>query len=162
MTVPLNFPHIGHIGRRVRPLVMMLCLIPLVACGGLFQHADTTTVAIKVSPDANENSAIEVDVVAIYDTKLLDTLLAVPARQWFAQKQQYALDYPNGTKVWNWQLVPGQIVPPQDIATQTSNAYGVLVFANYRSSGDHRARIGSLESVSITLEQKGFVVTAVP
>jgi type VI secretion system protein len=144
-----------------KQIALGLGLLGLSACGEIFQHAATSQVSLIATPTANQNSAIEVDVVAIYNDALLKTLLTIPARQWFPNKAQYALDYPQGFKAWNWQLVPGQTVPSQDLSTDTDIAYGVLVFANYRTDGDHRARIGSLEKVTITLEQKGFTVLAV-
>lgn len=158
------FGIVSKVRLRTKRAALGLCLLSLgtlAACGGIFQHASTSQVTLIATPTANQNSAVEVDVVAVYSDALLKTLLTVPARQWFPNKAQYALDYPQGYKAWNWQLVPGQTIPSQDIATQTDKAYGVLVFANYRTEGDHRARIGSLEKVTITLEQKGFTVLAV-
>jgi type VI secretion system protein len=135
--------------------------VSVVGCGEIFQYATTTQIELHVDPNANQNSAVEVDVVAIYDKPLFDALLTLPARQWFPQKAQFALDYPQGFKAWNWQLVPGQSVPARTISDDTEAAYGVLVFANYRTEGDHRARIGTLSKVVITLQQQGFVVQAI-
>lgn len=149
---------------RLGSLCGAVAVVALVlsGCGDIFQHADTSSITLRVLPDANENSAVEVDVVAVYDQDLLKTLLTVPARDWFVKRDQFALDFPNGFKAWNWQVVPGQEVPTREIASETDKAYGVLVFANYRSAGDHRARIGSLSEVTITLQKDGFVVAAPP
>jgi type VI secretion system protein len=154
-------PHFRFLFRRTLLLCSVMMALTISGCGSIFQHATTAQVEFHVDPTANENSAVEVDVVAVYNKTLLDTLLALPARQWFPQKAQFALDYPDGYKAWNWQLVPGQNVPPREISAETDKAYGVLVFANYRTDGDHRARIGTLSRVVITLQQKGFTVSAI-
>lgn len=140
-------------------LAALLALAPA-ACGGLglFQSADTATVRFAVAPDANGNAPVAVDVVAVKDSNLLETLLKLPAGQWFSQRDQMRLDYPDGFAKWSWELVPGQPVPDTDVEDAASDAYGVLVFASYRTPGDHRARIGSLEDVTIVLERDGFVL----
>jgi len=49
---------------------------------------------VTIAPDANENSAIAVDLVVVYDAKLADELLKLPAAKWFAGKEQFARDHP--------------------------------------------------------------------
>ncbi|GAB3438592.1 hypothetical protein [Insolitispirillum peregrinum] len=140
--------------------VMALAMLGMTACSSdSLQHAETARVTLQIAPDANQDSAIELDIVAVYDSDLLKTLLAMPARDWFSRRRQFELDYPKGWKAWNWQVVPGQIVPTQDIQADTGSAYGVLVFANYRTPGDHRARVTKLSSVVVQLQRDGFVVT---
>lgn len=140
-------------------LAVLLAFGPA-ACGGwtLFQSSDTARVRFDVAADANGNAPVAVDVVAVKDAALLETLLKLPAAQWFAQRDQMRLDYPTGFTAWSWELVPGQPVADTDVEDATGDAYGVLVFASYRTKGDHRARIGSLEDVTIVLEREGFVI----
>lgn len=134
-------------------------LLGLGGCSGKsYQHAETARVQMDVAPDANQDSAIEVDIVAIYDADLLETLLKIPARDWFSKRRQFELDYPKGWKAWNWQVVPGQSIPTQDISADSGASYGVLVFANYRTPGDHRARVSKVTDVIVHLQRDGFVV----
>lgn len=150
--------------RRPIPSLMLAALVVLAlapaACGGLsiFQSSDTALVRFDVAADANGNAPVAVDVVAVKDSALLDTLLKLPAGQWFAQRDQMRLDYPGGFTKWSWELVPGQPVPDTDVEDATTDAYGVVVFASYRTKGDHRARIGTLENVTIVLGRDGFVI----
>ncbi|MGC2855983.1 hypothetical protein ACM64Y_10955 [Novispirillum sp. DQ9] len=147
--------------RRLPSLVLaaLLSLAPA-ACGGLgwLQSSDTATIRFDVAADANGNAPVAVDVVAVKDVALLETLLKLPAAQWFTQRDQMRLDYPTGFTAWSWELVPGQSVPATEVADETGDAYGVLVFASYRTKGDHRARVGALEDVTIALERDGFVI----
>jgi type VI secretion system protein len=144
---------------KARCLVLVLASV-LTACGGLFQSSDTARVRFDIAADANANAPVAVDVVAVKDAALLDALLKLPAGQWFAQRSQMRLDYPTGFTSWSWELVPGQTVPETDVSDATGDAYGVLVFASYRTPGDHRARVGALTDVVIALQRDGFVVTA--
>lgn len=152
----------GSVGVSVKAMICLATLggvLALGACSGKsYQHAETARVHIEVAPDANQDSAIEVDIVAVYDSDLLETLLKMPARDWFTKRRQFELDYPKGWKAWNWQLVPGQVLPVQDIASDSEASYGVLVFANYRTPGDHRARVSKVTDVLVRLQRDGFVV----
>src|SRR6059058_3961402 len=48
---------------------------------------------VTVAPDANENSAVAVDVVVVYDPIALDQLMKLSARKWFTDKKQFLNDH---------------------------------------------------------------------
>src|ERR1043166_2314528 len=54
---------------------------------------------VSVAPALNENAPVAVDLVVVYDAKVLDALLKLPAAEWFTKKQQFVKDYPNGLDV---------------------------------------------------------------
>jgi len=109
------------------------------------------TVSIYAEPDANQNSAIAVDLVLVYNQELLKTFGQMSAAKYFASSKQLLLDNPSLLDVWHWELVPGQIVedfsPPQD----KGDAYGAYVFANYLTPGDHRVRVAPNGVIKILL-----------
>lgn len=109
------------------------------------------TVSIYAEPDANQNSAIAVDLVLVYNQDLLKTVGKMSAAAYFSSSRQLLLDNPSLLDIWHWELVPGQIVedfsPPQD----KGDAYGGYVFANYLTPGDHRVRVAPNGIVKILL-----------
>src|SRR5688572_32414526 len=69
-------------------------------------------VKVHVSPAANNNNPVAVDLVLVSDKKLLKQLMALSAREWFEKRHQFALDYPKetGLSAGRWEWVPGQQV----------------------------------------------------
>src|SRR4051812_20578956 len=63
-------------------------------------------VKVHVSPQANKNNPVAVDLVLVTDKKLLKELSKMSARDWFEQRHQVQLDYPRETALvagsWEW------------------------------------------------------------
>lgn len=131
-------------------------------------------VEVTVDPKANQDTAVAMDLVVVYEEGLLNTLLKLSASAYFAQKKQIIRDNPGQIYIWSWEVVPGQIVPPRQIKLpQTSmvssffdivsfnskkiqKPQGGLFFANYLTPGDHRIRVGKETGAKITLGPKDF------
>lgn len=142
-------------------LTVFLALTPA-GCNSLSPGVKTTAVEIFVAPGANNDSALQVDVVAVYDQTLLTRLLAMPAATWFSTKSQILLDYPDGFRAWNWQLVPGTQIVSTDVSPDSAKSYDILVFAGYGVPGDHRARLGRLDHVRLSMGATGFTAQEIP
>jgi type VI secretion system protein len=112
---------------------------------------------ISVSPEANRNSPIAVELVIAYQGKLLDELLKMPAGDWFRKREQFLRDHPGGVDTWKWEWVPGQEVPAMEISYRVGAKGGVL-FADYATPGDHRARIDPHQPVRLVLNPTDFTV----
>ncbi len=114
---------------------------------------------ISIAEDANNNNPVAVDYVQVYNKELLDTILKMPAKEWFEKRDQLKRDYPGNESFasWSWEWIPGQEVEIKKLPVMTK-AKGGLVFANYFSKGDHRARIGPNKSFKLTLLKDSFVV----
>ncbi|SUX76023.1 T6SS protein Cts2N [Citrobacter freundii] len=63
-------------------------------------------VVIETVADANDNTPVAVDIVAIADNALLPTVQSLSATQWFNAKSQLLRDSPDGLHVWSLELVP--------------------------------------------------------
>lgn len=152
-----------RVGRRAGwiALILFLSLTPA-GCNSLSPGVKTSAVEIFVAPGANNDSALQVDVVAVYDHTLLTRLLAMPATAWFTTKPQITLDYPDGFRVWNWQLVPGTQMVATDVSPDSGKSYDILVFAGYAAPGDHRARLGKLDHVRLSMGPTGFTAQEIP
>jgi type VI secretion system protein len=110
---------------------------------------------VEVAPDANEHSAIAVDLIVVYDSRLVEPLMKLRAAEWFAQKKQYRKDHPKEVEVHEWEWVPSQQVGKLSIAYQ-SGAQKVVVFADYGTDGDHRAAVEPQQSFDLRLRNIDF------
>jgi hypothetical protein len=106
---------------------------------------------VTVAPDANENSAVAVDVVVVYDPIALDQLMKLPARKWFADKKQFENDHRGQIDVQSWEWAPSQSVGEQSVAYH-SGARKIVVFADYLREGDHRAALDPQQPFHLTLD----------
>lgn len=110
---------------------------------------------VEIAPDANEDSPIAVDLVFVYDKKLLDTLLKTPATEWFAKREQFIKDYGNALVVEKWEWVPGQQIDRISIPYR-AGARRVVLFADYVTEGDHRATADPQEPFKLVLGTRDF------
>ena len=116
-------------------------------------------VKIHVSPGANNNNPVAVDLVLVADKKLLQELMKMSASEWFEKRQQVELDHPKETALAaaRWEWVPGQQVQVDRIPVKLDIVGGV-VFANYFNAGTHRASIDPRKGILITLDDENFCV----
>ena len=117
-------------------------------------------VTIYAEPDANQNSAIAIDVVLIYDNELLGAISKMTANKYFEASNQLRLDNPSLIDVWRWELVPGQVVSNFSTHSDKGSAYGGIVFANYLTPGDHRVKIPPSGEVKILLQKNDLLSIA--
>jgi type VI secretion system protein len=131
-----------------------------VGCGGSPPSVRFLLEAV-VSRRANLNSPVPLAVVAASDHKLFEKILAMNAKQWFDQRDQLRRDYPGGDAFteWEWEFVPGQ-APPLTVIEVDGRSAGAVIFANYRTPGDHRLRIGPQRKLRIELGDDDFSVSA--
>lgn len=123
-----------------------------------FTVSRTRQINIQVSPWLNEDNPVRMDVLVVYNEEMLKGLLTITAKDWFKRRDQFRLDFPAGYDVWEWELVPGQTVESLPLSDDVLRAKGAVVFAGYRTDGEHRARIDSMGNVMILLGEKGFTV----
>lgn len=112
---------------------------------------------VVVAPDANEDSPVAVDLVFVYDKKLLDTLLKTPSSEWFAKRDQFIKDYGNALVVEKWEWVPGQQIERLNVAYRPG-ARRVVLFADYVTEGEHRATADPQEPFRLVLGARDFSV----
>jgi type VI secretion system protein len=114
---------------------------------------------IVVGLEANQNSAIALDLVFAYDNTLIGQLEKINARTWFKDKDNYRLNFPMGFDVVSWGLVPGQVAPRKPYPSHRKAATGIFIFANYSTpKGVHRARVDQLKYFEINLGKLDFTI----
>jgi type VI secretion system protein len=121
--------------------------------------ASKLDVKVHVSPKANNNNPVAVDLVLVSDKKLLQELLKMSASEWFEKRHQVKLDYPRETdlEAGRWEWVPGQEVKLDRVPVKLEIVGGV-VFANYFNAGPHRAQIDPRKGILITLGDEELCV----
>ncbi|MGZ5440847.1 MAG: hypothetical protein ACXW31_10600 [Thermoanaerobaculia bacterium] len=112
---------------------------------------------VVIASDANEDSPVAVDLIFVYDKKLLDTLLKTPATEWFAKREQFIKDYGNALAVEQWEWVPGQQIERINVSYRPG-ARRVVLFADYLTEGDHRATADPQEPFRLVLGARDFSV----
>lgn len=87
--------------------------------------------------DMNQSTAVAVDLVFIFDPKLVDELTGMTARSWFSERQGYMASYPQALVVSSYEFVPGFVatIDPTAIKAAPGNnakkAKAVVLFADY-------------------------------
>ena len=116
-------------------------------------------VKVHISPAANRNNPVAVDLVLVSDKKLLKELMKMSAKDWFTQKHQVQLDYPKekDLSAGSWEWVPGQAVR-LDRMNVRYEVVGGVVFANYLTEGIHRASIDPRKPFLLTLGEDDLCV----
>ena len=137
-------------GRRPRCLLTLAAMLAgaLLAGCGMFGggepkpvRSDWTKLTIVAASDANDNSALAVDVVLVKDKVVLESLLAMPASAYFASRASLQRTYPEGLTVLPVEITPGQKIDIDRARFSAGRYWAALAFANYATPGDHRTRL---------------------
>jgi type VI secretion system protein len=116
---------------------------------------------VTISPAANQNSPVAVDVLFIKDKAFLKTIQGMPASEWFSKKAQWQPRTPKAFELKQWEWVPGQQV--QAIAMPVgSDVKGVVMFARYSTPGPHIALMPSRGRVCVSLNEQDFSIDCGP
>ncbi|WP_051378678.1 hypothetical protein [Derxia gummosa] len=116
---------------------------------------------VVADPDANDNSAVALDIVFAADAGTLDRLLALPANKWFATRAELLRSFPAALAVRSYEFVPGQTRRLTEQELGSPRVAGVVLFADYRGPGEHRQRLPAVrEGGLVALGARDFNITA--
>ncbi len=117
------------------------------------------TIKVFVSQKVNQNSAIAMDLVFVFDKQLMDKLREMASKEWFEKREQIKRDYLVGVGIdtLEREWVPGQLVPDIKLKLKPK-AKGALIFAKYSMPGAHRFVVDPFRSVAIHLNEDDFEV----
>jgi type VI secretion system protein len=124
------------------------------------EEIDTRTIDVQVSPKANHNAAVAVDLVYVFNPQLLTQLQTLGAKDWFRQRDELRALYPTEVSVSSYELVPGQRGPIEKVSSKNTDAIGLFAFANYQDDGAHRARLDRFEHAQVLLKEGDIAVVS--
>lgn len=139
---------------------IVLLSATIAAAGGC--RVRTICVRTQISPAANQNHPVAVDILLVRNKDLIKKLLATPASDWFENRAQFGRDYPDAKDliVIHREWVPGQVVPCSTIPLSPMPR-ATIVFANYFSKGDHRAHLKNGQSAAIHLTDEDLEIVPI-
>ena len=147
-------------GPRSRVVFAAVIVLLCVCCGTVKKvraaFGGQLPIEVTIDAAANDNSPVAVDVLLVYDDKLIEGLLAMPAAEWFRKKDQYVADHPR-VVVQGWEWVPGQQVDALKIS-YGPGAKNVVLFADYSTEGEHRAVVGRPKPFRVILGQRDLSI----
>lgn len=119
-------------------------------------------VMVVANDEANDSAPTAVDVVFVFEAAVVERLQGMTAAAWFRGREQIGRDFPNGTFVRSWEIVPDTTLTPwvpTDDALENDDgddAIAAFVFADLESPGDHRARLEVGDGLRITVGRDDF------
>lgn len=120
---------------------------------------------VQIDHNANQNTPIAVDLVVVYDEKLLDKLEAMNAETWFQKRTQFLADNADMASSWSWEWVPGQVVEQISVPYR-AGAQQFVVFADYEPApgvtSDYRAKVGPQYPFRLILQETTFSIERLP
>lgn len=138
---------------------MLSTLLLILLCTGCGSGPKTLRVGLEAERDANADSAVAVAVLVVYDDSVFSELSKLSAKEWFQEAEQRKRDNPEGAAfdLLSWELMPGQRIEEKPVELQGRPAKG-LVYADYHTSGRHRARFNPAKRILVVLGVDDFTV----
>lgn len=153
-------------GCLLAPLVLLLAA--LAGCGSvnklLGRTPATTLSSVRVAapPGANLNSAVQLDLVFLYDIKNA-AMLPKTGPEWFAQKSALSNGLGPSIDIVHLEVPPAQVIDPVPLPKRAGKAVGVYAFANYLAAdGQPRADLTQFRRAVVWLQATQLAVTEQP
>jgi len=139
---------------------ILLVLALLSACSKQEYKASSAhinTILIMATPDANDHSPISLDIVMTSSPYLLDHLMTLDAKTYFAGRQQILRDFPRQVLIANWEVPPGHTVE-EGLSSLHDPIVGAVLFANYMTRGIHRMFVPKTHLLKVQLNKNDFEI----
>jgi type VI secretion system protein len=128
-------------------MAFAVLLAGLAGCGAvnkLLGRTPTTTlssVRVAAPPGANLNSAVQLDIVFLYDAASA-AMLPKTSPEWFGQKVALLNGLGQAIDVVHLEVPPAQVIDPVTLPRRAGKAVGVYAYANYLTKeGQARAAL---------------------
>jgi type VI secretion system protein len=147
---------------KVAAMALLACL-PLLGCtviSSLFGKSTPTTslrtLAVIAEAQANRDSATALDVLFVYDSKVLP-LLPTNGPAWFSQKDGLANTLGAAVDIVTLQVPPPYLLVGVALPARYRHAIRVVAYANYLSpAGQAPIDLTSYKNVTLTLQPDGI------
>lgn len=125
-----------------------------------FYNYDKTpinTIRVNADIDSNNNMAVAIDFVFIFNKEVNDALLKLTGPQWFENKNALLLRHRTQLTVANAEVVPLTLNETIKLPENYDNAIKVLMFANYLApEGQYVADITQFSDLQVSLKNSGY------
>ena len=152
-------------GLVVHAMACAVLLVGLAGCGAvnkLLGRAPTTTlsnVRVAAPPGANLNSAVQLDIVFLYDSAGA-AMLPQTSPEWFGQKTALLNGLGQAIDVVHLEVPPAQVIDPVPLPKRAGKAVGVYAYANYLTKeGQARADLTKFRHAVVWLVATQVSVT---
>jgi hypothetical protein len=119
-------------------------------------------VMLEVEENMNNNAAVKVHIVIIYDPELVRELMKLSSYQYFRDIEQLVKDYPDKIKIYEWELVAKKRLIPWaklEYPDEHMEPLAGFIFAGYSGNRQYRAKIPpTFKKVKIILKKDDFSV----
>ena len=130
----------------------------LIGCSSGPPEIQTRELDFEIGTKANDDNAVAVDLVLVFDQTLIGAVAELTSLVWFKTRDQVQLANPTGIEVQSFEVIPGQPGAHVELDGHSRDAIAAFVFASYTTPGPHRARIDGIRSVVLRLGGKDFAV----
>lgn len=121
-------------------------------------------ITVVTEEDMNDRGALKMHIVVIFekeegDAKVLYSELSkMSASQYFSSIKQLLKDHPDKMVIRELELIAEKrVIPPISIqSAENMNAIAILIFADYSSSGEHRAQLSIDGKAKIICKKRDF------
>lgn len=158
--------------RAVAPL-LLACVLLLAGCSTVRSTFDTVkgwigwgpakaelrSLTLVTDQDANDSSAVRIDIVAVYDKA---AALALPASTtaWFEQRQALKGSLADAIAVQSFEVPPGRLLKDVKLPGHVRRAWSVRAYVDLRGPAEQRA-IDITPHCSVTLHVQRDVVAKI-
>lgn len=147
--------------RFARTLALLLALAALTT--GCAQDGTPPpagpVITVWAASDANRNTPVALDVVAVQDERALEALEALTATEWFATRSAVLAHLHGRADVVSREIEPGRRLVIRRLPTGYDAALATVVYAAFTSEGVHRARAPGGARILIELNRNGFTLS---
>ncbi|SFS13606.1 type VI secretion system protein [Dyella sp. OK004] len=155
-------------GYFAHAVALAFLLAGLAGCGtvnkllGRTPTTSLSSVRVAAPPGANLNSAVQLDIVFLYDTASA-AMLPQTSPEWFGQKTALLNGMGQAVDVVHLEVPPAQVVDPVPLPKRAGKAVGVYAYADYLTKeGQARADLTKFRRAVMWLVATQISVTEQP
>lgn len=113
-------------------------------------------VQFSIDDTMNDNAPAAIHLIVVYKPELFDSLSKMPAEDYFSKLDQLKRDNPGMIDFFIWEAAPGQAKGEQNVVPTRVDGAGAIVFARYKTPGDHRSVLSGEKQLRIVLDKEDF------
>jgi hypothetical protein len=118
-------------------------------------------IEFQIGKNMNNNAPVAIHVLVIYKKRVWEVLTKMNSKDYFNNADQLYQQYGDNIDRFTYEAIPGINMIPAQINLSNDFAEGILVFARYATTGDHRRTIDGARIVLIHLYRDDFEIQTI-